>query len=280
MRSVANPMKRMFLFAFVPFWLATIASSQSTVVGSAHDWPDSRARGSSKDSASLDELRVHRSSLGGAPLRDMEARGTMTFAWEHNAVEHGISLQIFGSDYYRLDVEDAPYASIRVSPVGSGIQKAGNAPQPFNSENIFGGYLTLARIRDDLSSRSDISLTDIGDSNVDNISTHEISMHAALHKGAQLNPSGRGMVPVPMTATNLYLSKTSHLLIKTSTSAAAVGRSGSTLLVEDRFDDYRQVGGVMVPFKMTETVGGSVVFAMQFSDVKINQGISDTAFHF
>ena len=258
------------------------AFSQSVPAGSntGRDWPDARPRGSSKDPAALNELKMHRSTSGAGPLRDMEASGTMTFARESNTVEHRISLKTLGDNYYRLDVEGAPYASIRVSPTGANIQNPGKSPEAFHPENILGGYLSLARMRDDLSSRTDISMTQLGASTVDSVPTHEVLIYTALHRGMPLNSGREGEPPTPMVATNLYLSESSHLLIKASTIATAAGSSRSTLLVEDRFDDYRQVDGVLVPFKMTESVGGVAVFTMQLSDVKINQGISDDAFHF
>lgn len=49
-------------------------------------------------------------------------------------------------------------------------------------------------------------------------------------------------------------------------------------LKETRFDDYRDVNGLQVPFKMTTTVAGEIVTQVILEEVKLNSGIISTLF--
>ncbi len=46
---------------------------------------------------------------------------------------------------------------------------------------------------------------------------------------------------------------------------------GQPLVIEDRFDDFRMIGGVMLPFKIARFIGGQPAKVDEFSEVRVNE---------
>ncbi len=46
---------------------------------------------------------------------------------------------------------------------------------------------------------------------------------------------------------------------------------GQPLVIEDRFEDFRTVSGVLLPFKVSRYIGGKLVKVMEFSEVRVNE---------
>jgi hypothetical protein len=46
---------------------------------------------------------------------------------------------------------------------------------------------------------------------------------------------------------------------------------GQPLVIEDRFEDFRMVGGILLPFRVSRVIGGQTVKVDEFSEVRINE---------
>ncbi|MDT8415529.1 MAG: insulinase family protein [Flavobacteriaceae bacterium] len=71
-----------------------------------------------------------------------------------------------------------------------------------------------------------------------------------------------------------YYAKDSGLLLQTEASMSA---QGMTLTQTATYADYRDVSGIKVPFEVTQSVGPQK-FTVKFTDIKINEGVSEADF--
>lgn len=46
---------------------------------------------------------------------------------------------------------------------------------------------------------------------------------------------------------------------------------GQPLVIEDRFDDFRTIGGILLPFKISRFIGGQQVKVDEFTEVRVNE---------
>jgi hypothetical protein len=58
------------------------------------------------------------------------------------------------------------------------------------------------------------------------------------------------------------------------------GAGNNDFLREITYDDYREVGNVMIPFRYTQTLNGQNQWTLQLSEVQINPTAQATFFEF
>lgn len=109
------------------------------------------------------------------------------------------------------------------------------------------------------------NITYNGTTQVDGHSVHDIQLHRFF-------PGTSISVPIP--------SQSRELFIDTTTLQIVMMRDllPGNVLQETHFANYQAVNGLLMPFEITEVVGGQQVWSIQLNQISFNSGLQDSAF--
>ena len=119
------------------------------------------------------------------------------------------------------------------------------------------------------------AVQDLGDLVVESQKLHKLHVHRDFDSSF----GGDNAVNHLSDADYLFDSQT-HLLASVRNQTHPVESMAKDVPHEVQFSDYRNVNGVMVPFGVTEYIGGQRVWTLQLSSIQFNTGLSDSDFSF
>ena len=82
------------------------------------------------------------------------------------------------------------------------------------------------------------------------------------------------------SAKEYVIDAVSHVLVETRDTVFSNDTSRTRYLHEMIYSDFRSQGGVLIPFSLTERIGGQATWSVQLSSINFNTGLTDSDFHF
>src|SRR6185437_7396624 len=77
---------------------------------------------------------------------------------------------------------------------------------------------------------------------------------------------------------DLYIDTTSLLLVGIEVQSHPVDTITKSIPQRFYFSDYREVNGALMPFSVTETLGGQRTWKLELADLQLNPGFADSEF--
>lgn len=267
------------------FVMATPAFAQQnafTMVRGNYDqgvpFPIAKPAQQSQSATALGVIQEYRAAVGTAAWSDMQGTGKISFtASADGTSSKNAILQLVGSRACRLDIAMSNGTrSIRMAASIAGIQDENGRQRNLDSRDSAEGLIVFPELLDPHFISDSTVLADQGKTTVDGVSLYRVSIGTFLSSGL----IGKDTSPI-LTVTDFYFNPDSHLLVKSA--SAIIGASGASPQRSLRvisYGDYRSVQGVEIPFQYRETINGQIIWTLQLNTVQLNQGISESAFHF
>jgi hypothetical protein len=231
------------------------------------------------DPAASTEILEHIAAVGASPWQDMSASGKITYPLGDTSEADSATLTIFNGDRFRLDVQTPQGTRSTRIVGGSGATLRSDGSKdfllPFTAAQ---GLVAFPQLRVATFPTSQTSLYDKGLQSVDGTTLHRLAVEHPLGKPPSALPSAKATVP-PSVVTDLYFDPASHLLMKSVASIKLSGM-GSDFIRCTTYEDYRKVGAVLVPFRISESLNGQVQWTLQLDSVALNTGLAQTNFIF
>ncbi len=209
-------------------------------------------------------------------IQDFTASGTVTYFWAGEEVKGSVNLRGRGTDQFRIDAS-LPHG-IRSWAVSNGtgsIKEMDGTSQPisyYNATNLgsltFPYFAIMAALQD-----STTSVADLGLMQVDGRQVRQI------HTRRQLDALNDTQAIFSELATRDYfIDPTTYQLLKVEDMAHPAQSLTENYQHEISFSDYRLVGGVLVPFTISETIAGQQTWTIQLNQISFNTGLTDSDF--
>ncbi len=210
-------------------------------------------------------------------LADYTASGTITYHMAVQDVPGSVAIYGRGLDQFRMDVTMPTGVHSWVASHGKAFEKAedGTVSQVLglsfiSPSSLFFPYIQLVQALKDKS----FSIEFKGLTTVDGNSTYDIR----VRRGFAL-PDGTAQT-TEIGALDVFIDATSSQIIMTREEVRPPRNSAEGPPHEMRFSDYRSINNVLVPFLVSETVGGQSTWQVQLSDLSFNSGLTDSNFAF
>jgi hypothetical protein len=230
------------------------------------------------DPQALNLITASIGAMGGAQgtaVQDFTATGNVTYYWAGKEENGTATVRGKGLNELRFDSVLANGTRSWAVNAGSGSLRDTNGkitPIPFHDAITLGSLIfPFARLQA-LSTDSSASLSYGGTSSVENQSFEHVGVHKNVFA---TDPDGSGN---RLMDADLYFDPTTHLLVGIHDQTHPTRSMTVNVPHAIYFSDYRAVSGVMVPFNVSEYVGGQKVWTLQLSDVNFNSGLTDTDF--
>jgi len=227
------------------------------------------------DPAASAEILQHITAVGASPWQDISASGKITYPLDDTSEVDDAVLTILNEDSFRLDVHTPQGTrSTRIAGAsGATLQSDGSMDflMPLVAAQ---GLVAFPQLRVASFPTGQTSIYDKGLLSVDGTTLHRLSVEHPL--GQSL--SAKAGVPTSVV-TDLYFDPASHLLTKSVASIKLSGR-GSDFIRCTTYDDYRNAGASLVPFRISVSRNGQVQWTLQLDTVALNTGVAQTNFIF
>jgi hypothetical protein len=225
------------------------------------------------DASAIQEIKSHCQVVGSTPWTGMQGTGQITYGTDSTSA-YSATLSINGDKAFRLDAQTLDGAlSIKINGKVGIIQQGEGKPIYISAATAASGLLQFEMPRLANFPGQATSLTDRGSMAIDGDTLHRITTETPLTS----NAADVSRDPV---VTDLYFDSTSHLLIKSANSIRLEGAGKNEFLRVITYEDYRSVGGSLVPFRYTQTLNGQKQWTLQLSDVQLNPDLPASLFEF
>lgn len=225
------------------------------------------------DTGALTELLAHLKAVGATPWTGMQGTGQITYGDDTST--YSATLTVLGNTNFRLDADTQQgQFSIRISGSQGETQDAKGQQTLILPNTAASGLVQFQLVRQANFPNPKTSLLDRGTVAVD---------HQTLHRLTYEFPAVVAALPMQKQqtiATDLYFDPATHLLVKSANTIRINGAGNHDFLREITYEDYRQVGASMVPFRYTETLNGQRLWTLQLSDVQLSPNLQTTYFEF
>jgi hypothetical protein len=228
-----------------------------------------------QDPVALQEIQAYRKSVNVAVWTDMKGTGEFTPSAPNSNVESA-TLWLLGHNGYRLDIEkNQGRRSIRTQDFYGAVQHAGGQIEPIDVRDAIKPPIAFSLVDGAGFPGANVTLIDQGDVTVDGASLHRISV-AIPWPGNPIDAKGNPRTSV----TDLYFDPKTHLLMKSANSILGSNPTPERYLRVMTYGDYRAVRGMLVPYNYEETLNGQALWTLQLQQMHLDNGISDSDFHF
>lgn len=213
-----------------------------------------------------------------AAIQDFTGRGNITYYWAGQQVQGSVIFRGRGSDQFHLDAS-LP-SGTRSWAVGS---RSGSLKEvdgtlhkiPLQNALNLGGlslpYLGIATALSDTSAAiSYVGLVEFGGRKVYQV---RVRRTFGLHV---TDPAYFSTLP----SKDYFIDAVTFLVLKTEDMSRSLDPPVQEYPHDVLFSDYRQVGGVVVPFSIAEEVNGQKTWTVQLDSVTFNAGLTDADFQF
>jgi hypothetical protein len=232
------------------------------------------------DAAASTELIDHVKAVGASPWHDMSGTGKITYQLGESAEVDDAALTILNADSYRLDIKrNQGNRSIRILGASGVTTEDDGSKQFLLPGTAAQGLFAFPQLRVATFPGNLTSIYDKGMLAVDGNTLHRLSVEHPLSNAPAASKSANSKSGPVGVVTDLYFDPVSHLLIK---SVASIKLSGlrSEFIQCVTYDDYRQVGTSLVPFRFEQSLNGQVQWTLQLDEVELNTGLKQANFYF
>jgi outer membrane lipoprotein-sorting protein len=207
-------------------------------------------------------------------IQDFSASGTITYYWDP-AINGSATVQGRGPGQFRIDatLPDGLRTVIVSNGTGSITETNGSVRSltyqvAINLGSMTFPYTTLIAALQDTSVKiTYLGLVDHAGSQFHDIKVQKIYPSNVDPNGSQSTLSARDFFVDPNT-----------LLVASVMNIAGQDADGNNISREVLFANYQTVGGVAVPFQITERIHDQSMVTLQLTQIGFNAGLSDSTF--
>ena len=218
-------------------------------------------------------------ALGGlqalASIRDSVSSGTLTVVRGSTQSAASVTIKTKGNNLVRTDVNEAGKVRVQIQRGDIGLLTVSGVTRRRPLHNSYNGHVEHIPIFSQLSEygRQDYLVRYGGLVTVDGRTAHLIALVREDSDAAsvQLRLSQFTDVEYLIDSVTLLPLRMRYWLWGDRNAMASI-------LVENAYSDYRRVGAILVPFQMTRYIAGKQVESFRWSQVLLNQGVSDGEF--
>jgi hypothetical protein len=241
--------------------------------------PRQDAVGTRRDAQALNLVAQSLAANGGpavTSIEDFTGTGTIAYNWAGEVVSGSVSVYGKGREEFRVDSSLPAGTQSLVLNGRDAILTPVYGPKagsPIHA-TMTTGNLTLPAVRiAEVISDSSIGLRYVGSLTWNGkqvLHVHVVlSNDPRLRLGAQFSDLGEY---------ELYLDANSYVVLGLAEKVWWDDDPRQSYLYELTFSDYRPVNGVLVPFAISERMGGQQTWSMTLSSMAFNEGLSDSLF--
>lgn len=235
-----------------------------------------------RDPQALAILSQVLSAAGGAnaltAIQDFTASGQVTFYWAGEAVQGSVTVQCRGLNQFRLEATLPDGVHSWIVSKGSALEKhpdGSMTPMPFeNTLKPASITLPLTQLAAALQDAS-MSITYIGLVTHDGQQAHDIRLQKVLP--ATSDPYG---VQSKITRADFFIDPNTFSILSVQDMAYRRDNEPGESPHEMQFSDNQSTSGILVPFSITELIGGQQTVSIQLSQITFNSGLTDADFTF
>ena len=232
-----------------------------------------------RDPAALATINQALAAAGGAAaiaaIQDFSGNGQITYYWGGKEITGSVTVRGRSIDQFRLDATlPTGTRSWAVSKGAGTVKEPDGKSTPIPLHNAISlGSLTFPFVRlNQAVNDSTVDAIDQGLTTTGNQQFHQIHIHKNL---LQKDPDGSAN---RLQAADLFFDPQTWLLTAIQDQTHPTRTMTVDVPHSVYFSDYRQVNGVLVPFAITEYMGGQRTWSIQLTDIKFNIGLSDADF--
>jgi len=209
-------------------------------------------------------------------VQDYTGTGNITYFWADEQVQGTVTLRGMGAGDFRLDaVLPAGNRSWAVS-AGQGFIQGFDGkitPLAFNDANNLGGFsYPFLAIVNSLSD-STISVTNLGSAQLNGHPVSRIQLQKILP--AAIDPGGKSSAAMTQV---FAIDSSTFQLVDVQYMTIPNDHTSQTIPHDVEYSGYQPINGVLVPFTITEQIGGQQTMTVQLSSVTFNTGLTDAIF--
>ena len=247
----------------------------ASFVAHAAEPQDQRARPNDPQAVQILKQAMQRSGLAANQVTDMQETGSITYYWAGQEVTGPAKIQVRGNNQIKVEA-DLPEATRYVTiNNGRGSVRQGNrySELPYHATvnySVFARpYFRIAELMNDPGhtiSYVELMISKDG-------SFHHLRIDSSPASAKTAGDSAK------LDAIDLYVDAKSLLLVGIETQAHPIDAITKSIPQCTYFSDYRQVNGSLLPFSITETLGGQRTWKLELADVRFNAGLPDSEFN-
>jgi hypothetical protein len=257
-------MARVFLSISIPFSLCISLVAQQT------------ATTVQRDPQALAVLQQAVAVGGGSTLlgsiQDFTATGSITYLWIGNQVQGTATIRALATTSFRVDANLPQGTRSLVASYGSGtVRNTDGSLVTIPSNNTVNlGALTFPLLK--VAAALNNTSLSIQYLSLTNLSGHQVHV---IH--VQQGPPSSTDIISHLSATDFLIDATTYQILLVRD---AIHPSGVTqdILHEIEFSDFRPTSGCLVPFSITERVGGQQTWTVHLSAISFNTSLTDADF--
>jgi len=235
-----------------------------------------------RDPQGINVLTRSLSAAGGVSaitsIQDFSGIGNIIYYWSEREVPGSATVHGRGINEFRLDANlpDGMQSWAVASWKGSLKSASGKVSQIPAYNAISLGSLTLPFLEMANALRdSSVSVSLVDQEQLAGRSAYRIRVQKTF--GAATDPRG---TMSGWTAKEYFIDATTLLPAEIHNMTHPVETHLQSYLQEIVFTDYRSINGVVLPFSITEKIGGQTTWTIQLSSISFNTGLKDSDFQF
>jgi len=233
-----------------------------------------------RDPQAVSVLRQSLATAGGAQalatVLDFTATGKITYYWTEQGEVGTVTVKSRGLKQFRLEavVSDGVLTSI-VDNGQARHKDADGTVRPMlnqHTENAGAMYLPFAEIAIALIDPA-TSITDLGMVTENGQTTHGIRLQKTF---SARDDSDKTLSK--LTQRDIFIDPSTFLVVRTRDLSPTRSNPVPTIVHDVTFSNYKPLNGVLFPFSIAESVNHQQIIAIQFDQVKFNNGLGDGDF--
>ncbi len=231
------------------------------------------------DGGAITEITAYRSAIGLTAWEDMMGNGVLSSTGSGLTGSNGqeqATLWIRNHDKCRLDLQKQKgTTSMRIDGYYGAIQHQDGHRKAMDARDAAGEFLVFPALMQATFPPADIMLIDQGIVTVGGTTLHRITMERLWPGGAV---DAKGVLRTRVT--DLYFNPQTHLLTKSSLGIYGTQPGPNQMLQVISYGNYSSVNGMLIPHTFRETLNGQILWTLQLNNVRVNQGLQASDFHF
>jgi hypothetical protein len=234
--------------------------------------PSSEGLGGRKDVSALQEIIDFLNTVKVSTWTGMRAQGVFT---DFNDVGSIAEFTLGSTTQYRLDITTARGTrSTRIDRFAGSTRQEDGTRFNWSAASAAGGFVAYPRLFATTLGYTATAIVDLGFVTVG---------QARLHRIAILEPASADQSTAEhsvVTVADFYFDSTTHLLKMSSCALQIAPSDPQRYMMVMTYDDYRKVGPMLLPFKVSQTMNGQRQWSLQLTDVSLAPAADPSYFRF
>ncbi len=209
-------------------------------------------------------------------IQDFTGSGTIDYFWAGQDVQGSVTVKGRGLAQFRVDATLPEGAHSWTMNNGTALEKHPNGtvtPLPFPltlrpANSTFPFFRLLAVLQD-----TSWSISSVGTVEHNGQQAYDIGLQKMYTDGS--DPTG---LKSRATKTDFIIDPNTFLVLSVQDKAYPKDRGPGDAPHEMQFSNYKSFNGILVPFSITELIGGQQTSTIQFSQFTFNSGLTDSDF--